>query len=222
MTNLILSASFFLGIHLLISGTKIRDTITTRIGEQAYLGLFSLASLGGLVWMCLGYASSPTIELWAFKPAMWTFAAVVTMPVAFFLAVVGLTTPNPTAVGAERLVDGDDPVRGILRITRHPFLWGAGIWAATHLVANGDLASLIFFGAFLVLTASGTRAIDRKRARTLGPKWQTFSQSTSNLPFAAITSGRNMFVPTELLSWRLAAAVLAYALVYLYHASLFG
>jgi uncharacterized membrane protein len=34
------------------------------------------------------------------------------------------------------------------RLTRHPMLWGVTVWAAVHLVANGDLASLILFGSF--------------------------------------------------------------------------
>jgi uncharacterized membrane protein len=222
MTSLIMGTSFFVGIHLFISGTKLRDTITDRIGEKPYLGLFSLASAGSIFWMCSGYASSPTVELWGFVPGTWTFAAVVTMPIAFFFAVVGITTPSPTAVGAEGLLDGDDPVRGILRITRHPFLWGVAIWAATHIVANGDVASVIFFGGFLALTLFGTRAIDGKRARKLGDKWQDFALATSNLPFAAIVTGRNRLVVSELLSWRLAAAAAAYTAIYIYHGSLFG
>jgi uncharacterized membrane protein len=34
------------------------------------------------------------------------------------------------------------------RFTRHPMLWGVTIWAAVHLLSNGDLASLILFGSF--------------------------------------------------------------------------
>lgn len=221
MTNLILGAAFFLGIHLLVSGTSLRDKITAKIGEQPYLGLFSLGSLAGIVWMSRGYAQAPTIELWGFVPGMWTIAGVFTMPLAFVFVIVGLTTPSPTAVGAEKLLEAEDPVKGILRITRHPFLWGAAIWAATHIVANGDLASLIFFGSFLVLTMLGTRAIDAKRARKLGPKWDEFARMTSNVPFGAIVAGQNRLVVGELLTWRLAVALAAFAVVLHFHSMIF-
>jgi uncharacterized membrane protein len=41
----------------------------------------------------------------------------------------------------------DAPARGIQRVTRHPFLWGVAVWAFVHLIANGDVASLMLFGS---------------------------------------------------------------------------
>ena len=78
------------------------------------------------------------------------------------------SAPPAKVTGGERLLEGDDPATGILRITRHPFLWGGLIWAVTHFIANGDLASLVLFGGFVVLTIAGPISIDRKRARKLG------------------------------------------------------
>ena len=52
-----------------------------------------------------------------------------------------------------------------MRVTRHPFLIGVGLWAVLHLVANGDVASFIFFGAFAVTALAGTVSIDAKRRR---------------------------------------------------------
>ena len=78
----------------------------------------------------------------------------------------------------------------MLRITRHPFLWGVALWAAGHLMVNGDLASLILFGSLLVLAVFGTGSIDAKRRRALGEKWDAFAAKTSAVPFAAIAAGR--------------------------------
>jgi protein-S-isoprenylcysteine O-methyltransferase Ste14 len=47
---------------------------------------------------------------------------------------------------------------GIVRVTRHPFLIGVGLWAVVHLVANGDVASFIFFGAFAVTALADPRS----------------------------------------------------------------
>ena len=48
---------------------------------------------------------------------------------AFELVAIGLTTPSPTATGGESLLRSADPAKGILRVTRHPFLWGVALWS---------------------------------------------------------------------------------------------
>ena len=55
MTMLIAAAAAFLAIHLLISGTRARDGLTSVLGENAYMGLFALASIGVIIWMVLTY-----------------------------------------------------------------------------------------------------------------------------------------------------------------------
>ncbi|NIR31241.1 MAG: NnrU family protein [Gammaproteobacteria bacterium] len=224
MLNLLAAAAFFVGIHLLVSGTRLRDAVTARIGERVYLALFSLASLAGIVWLALAYGaarSSGYTPLWGQLHALMPVAVVV-MLVAFVLMVFGLLTPNPGAVMQEHTLDAEQPARGILRVTRHPFLWGAFLWAATHLVINGDAAALILFGAFVLLTVLGTRSIDAKRKRALGYRWNRFAAVTSNVPFVAILSGRNRLKLAELASWKALIAVLAFFAVWHGHAWLFG
>ena len=58
MSNLLAAAAFFLAIHLLVSGTRVRDALTGRIGQGPYMGLFSLASIAGLAWFGFAFASS--------------------------------------------------------------------------------------------------------------------------------------------------------------------
>ncbi len=61
-------------------------------------------------------------------PPIWTLhIAPLVMLVATFFAVVGITTPNPTAVGADALAEKPDTVKGLLRITRPPVLVGAAV-----------------------------------------------------------------------------------------------
>jgi uncharacterized membrane protein len=124
------------------------------------------------------------------------------MPVAMILLLGGFLVRNPTTVGMEGLLrDGnaDGLTRGVTRITRHPFQWAVALWAASHLLANGDRVSVLFFSTFLILGLAGSVLIDRKKAASLGANWQGYAGVTSNLPFAAILSGRNRFVPGELI-----------------------
>ena len=223
MANLIAAVAFFVLIHLLVSGTRLRDVLTARIGQNAYMGLFSLASLGGLIWVGLAYASARTTSasLWDLSTGL-RHGQVALQLLAMLLIVVGLLTPNPTSVRQEGALDRPDVVKGMLRITRHPFLWGVAIWAAGHLMVNGDLGSLVLFGSLLVLALLGGRSIDAKRRRVLGPAYDGFAAQTSNIPFGAIVSGRQSLKLGEIGVWRIGAALLVWTALAFAHPYLFG
>jgi uncharacterized membrane protein len=222
MFSLLAAAAFFLAIHLLVSGTRVRDALTGRIGEGPYMGLFSFSSLAGLVWLGLAFAGARG------QPAYWDLTPLTRQIqlglqlLAMLLIVPGLTTPNPTSVRQEGALDRADVVKGMLRITRHPFLWGVAIWAAGHLLVNGDPASLVLFGTLLVLALFGTASIDAKRRRALGAKWDAFAAQTSNVPFGAIAAGRQKLSLGEIGWWRLLLAVAIWALLTWAHPYLFG
>jgi uncharacterized membrane protein len=142
--------------------------------------------------------------------------------IAFWLGVQGLFMANPTSVQQERAATKDGVVTGVLRITRHPFLWGVVIWAAFHLAANGDQASVIFFGTFFVLALLGTFSIDAKRKRKMGKAWDGFAAKTSNIPFGAVLTGRTKLKLSESFGWRFWVTLVIFAAVLLAHAHLFG
>lgn len=225
MGMLIAAAAVFLGIHLLVAGTRARDAVTGTIGENAYMGLFSLASLGGIVWLVVAYngaqAGGENELVYDLGVGVRHLAPLVVL-LAFLLAVPGLLLPNPTSVRQVGAAARADAVKGVLAITRHPFLWGVALWAAMHLLANGDAASVLFFGTFLVLALLGTFSIDAKRRRKLGAAWDGFAARTSNLPFAALASGRAKLKWREILDWRLAVAVVLYLALLFGHQSLMG
>ena len=220
MASLSLAALFFIGIHLGVSGTALRDRVVSLIGFRGYIVVFSVASVAGLIWMVLAYNAAAYMPTWG-QLQWWKPFAVALMLPAFLLVVIGLTTPNPTAVAQEGLVDR--PPQGVVRVTRHPFLVGVAIWAGVHLVGNGDVASLLFFAAFATVAVAGTVSIDAKRRRVLGGSaWDAFASRTSVVPFAAILAGRNSFVARELGWWRPVAGLAAYALMLGGHAHIVG
>lgn len=219
MTKLLIVTAVFLVTHY-VSSTPLRAKIVNALGVNGYLVLYSavaFATLGGMVW---AYYRAPFVGLWH-VPGL-RYAPLIVMPFALVLIACGLLTRNPTLVGGERLLRADEPARGILRVTRHPLMWGIVVWAAGHLLARGDAASVVFFGSFLVLALTGTVLIDARKRATLGEDWQRFAAATSNLPLAAIAAGRNRFSAGEIGWSRLLAGLALYALVLWLHPLLFG
>ena len=183
MTMLVLATAVFLATHF-ITSTPLRPALVSAMGEWPYRGAYSTIALITLVWMAWAYAGAPREQLWTGSREI----PYVLMPLAFVLIACGYWR-NPTMVGADKLLKSEDPARGIIRITRHPIMWGLMLWAAAHIVARGDLKSLVFFGGFLLLALVGTLSMDaRKRAN---PDWGRFAAVTSHVPFVAIAQGRN-------------------------------
>lgn len=223
MANLIAAVVFFLGIHFGISGTSLRGRLVNLIGEKAFRGVFALTSIAGLIWLIRAYATAPYIRTWGRLLVLDTLAQPL-MLVAVVFVVVGISTPSPTIAGMESQLTRGVQVRGITRITRHPFLWGVALWAFVHLVINGDVAAALVFGSLLLLAVVGTSSIDAKRRHAFGQRWENFSGETSNIPFAAILQRRNHFWPAlrEIGFVRPLIAVTVFVALFQLHGRLFG
>ena len=217
---LLISAVLFVGSHLALSSTPLRPWLVRRLGENGYAGLYSLLALGLLVWLAVAYGQAPREPLWAGEALRWL--PLVAMPFALILLVAGVSGPNPSAKGQEGVLRGAPTGRGILRVTRHPVLLATGLWALAHLLARGDAALLVFFGAFVVLVVVGIALQERRKRATLGADWTAFAAATSVMPFAAILAGRNRLQPGEIGWLRLVAALALYAALIAFHPWLFG
>lgn len=214
---LVIATLVFLGIHILPS-TPLRAFAVRRVGEGPYLGLFSLASLAGLLWMGFAYKQATFYALW---PGLHLLPVFV-MPFAFVLLACGVLARNPTAAGQAGALRHPEAARGILRITRHPVMWAILVWSGSHLLAIGSLQAVIFFGGLFLLAMAGTTLQDARKAAQLGDDWRRFAGRTSNIPFVAIAQGRNVLSWREI-GWRNPAIGLALFGVLLYtHAWLFG
>lgn len=213
---LVVATAAFLLTHF-VPSTRLRPQLVATLGEARYRGLYVLVAFATLGWMIWAYAHAPAQEL------LWTplrHLPLALMPVALILVVGGLVRSNPTAVGAERLLKSDEPARAMIRITRHPFMWGAMLWAAVHILANADAKSTVFFGGFLVLAGLGTVLIDRRKSAL--PDWPRFAALTSNVPFLAIAQGRNRVVWREIGWLRPLVGVAVFVVLLLLHPWLFG
>lgn len=186
----------FVGSHFVLSLADVRGPLVKRLGENGFLGSYSLVSAVLLVLLVMSYGEvSRAIYWWYPDPGHYTITMII-MWFAVVLLVGAFMAPNPSSVGAgEKAKDGP---RGMLRITRHPLMWGIGLWGLAHILSNGDVVSVVFFSWFVVLSLGGAAVLDGKKKAQLGEDWVGFCAQTSLLPFAAIVTGRARLVVGEL------------------------
>jgi uncharacterized membrane protein len=218
MGLLLLAAAVWVGVHVGIAGTGLRGAIVARIGEGGFRAAFSILSVAAIILLVIAWRDAPTTPLW-FAPGWLRWILALAMLPAFVFFVAALRR-NPTAMGGEAQLGAR--ATGIQRITRHPMLWSFALWAAVHMLGNGDTAALVFFGAFLVTALAGMPSIDAKLAKRAPEAWAKLAATTSILPFGAIAAGRNRLVLAEIGWVPPVVGLLAWAAMLHLHARFFG
>ena len=135
MLTFLLGLVLFFLVHLVPTQTDLRRGLVDRFGSGGYKAVISVVSLIGLVLIVVGFGDLQTMpgknpELWV--PPVWT------RHIAFLLMLPAMIL----------FVAAEVPSR-IRSAVKHPMLAGIKVWAAAHLLANGDLASVLLFGSFL-------------------------------------------------------------------------
>jgi NnrU protein len=92
--SLVLAALFFTGIHLGIAGTVIRDRAIERLGRNAYMAAFTVASVIGLGWLVTAYNRPPYLATWGMLE-WWKPIAIILMLPAALLVVIGFDDAKP-------------------------------------------------------------------------------------------------------------------------------
>lgn len=187
--HLILAVATFLASHFILSSIPVRTAVISRVGDKPFQGVYALVSLAAFVWMVMAYKTAPVHDVWQPIPQMATMVMPL-MLIACVFFVAAYTTKSPTNVGAESYIADMKPAQGIQSITRHPFLWAVVLWAISHLLVNGDMATIILMLGMITLSFGGMRHIDYRRAKLLGSAWGPVALTTSVTPFKAVLQGR--------------------------------
>lgn len=130
MTLLVAGLAIFFAAHSFTMFRGARAQLVERLGALPYRGLFSLVSLAGFVLVVMGYGDAPRIPVWAPPPFMRHLTMLFMLPV--FVLLVSAYLPGH-----------------IKARVKNPMLMALKTWALAHLLVNGDLASMLLFGAFL-------------------------------------------------------------------------
>jgi uncharacterized membrane protein len=220
LSALVVAALAFVVSHIGLSAPGLRRPLIDRFGAAGFRAGYALLALALLAWMSLAYGRAPVVDWW--QPPVWArHLSLTLMPLATILVVAGLTTPNPSLAGAAPGMAAAGP-QGVLKITRHPLMWGLALWGMAHLLATGDAAGSVFFGALTLLALVGSLTQDRRKAADLGDAWAAYAAATSWLPFRAMLAGRTRLTIGELGWWRLAGGLALYLLLLWLHPWLFG
>ena len=130
---MILGLVLFLGTHVISTQRDLRTALIGASSEGVYKIVYALLSLLGIALIAWGfghYRTTGWIDVW-YPPKAFKHIAVALMLPAAILVVASY-------------------IRGRIYTTlKHPMLTGVKLWAAAHLLANGDLGSIILFGSFL-------------------------------------------------------------------------
>ena len=128
MNLLILGITIFFSIHL-VPIFPLKKFLINRLAENKYKGLFSLIALIGILIIIYGFSRADYYPIWDPLPYSKELALTL-MPISIILLVAANIQTN------------------IKRLTKHPMLIGILIWSFVHLIANGDLRSIILFASF--------------------------------------------------------------------------
>jgi uncharacterized membrane protein len=134
-----------IGILLWVFGhtyKRLLPGLRARIGEEPGKGVAALASIGGIILMVIGYRMAPVVPVYAPLPGMGHLVNLTMLVSIYFLGAGGMNTWITTKV-------------------RHNMLTGALIWALSHLLVNGDLASIVLFGGLALWAALAMMLISR-------------------------------------------------------------
>lgn len=146
MLILVLGLVLFLGTHAFTMLRGPRARLIARVGEGPYKIGYTLLAILGLVVVGIGfgrYRAEGYVDVWS--PPVWTRHLALLLVLLAFVALAAAYLPGR--------------IKGVLK---HPMLAGVKIWATAHLLANGDLGSILLFGSFLAWAVAARISVKRR------------------------------------------------------------
>jgi uncharacterized membrane protein len=179
---LVAASLAFVGTHFTLSH-PFRAGLVKRLGEQGFMGLYSLVALATFVWMVLAFRALPMAQapLWnGTGDLAWALASVLMLVASVLFT--GSFQGNPALPGPHGQELASKAPHGVFKVTRHPMMWSFALWSAAHVLVSPTPRVLVLTGAVAFLALVGSRLQDRKKILTMGPAWEGWERQTSFLP----------------------------------------
>ncbi|SMY06373.1 NnrU family protein [Flavimaricola marinus] len=208
------------GLFFVTHSVPVRPSIKSRIvavlGPIGFAVSYSALSVGMLTILIWSAGQAPVVQLWA-QMAWHRHLVHLGMLAVCLILAFAIARPNPFSFGGARNHAFDPTRPGIVRLRRHPILIALGLWAALHILPNGDLAHAVLFAVLGGFAVAGRALVDRRRRREIGPDaWDRLNTEVANGPY--------IHAPASVggAALRLGAAVLAFVFLIWLHPIFIG
>lgn len=174
MVMLLSGLVIFFGVHAVPMSPVLRERLSLTLGQVGYQALFGLLSLAGLLLIVWGYEAAQPYNQIIWSPPVWTQHLATLLMLPAFVAISATYIPS-----------------NIRTVLKHPMLVAIKLWAFAHLIANGDLISMILFGSFLAYGVVDRISVKRRGA--LGPLGEAKGGIAGDLTAAVVGIGAYLF-----------------------------
>lgn len=169
----------FVGTHFAMSH-PLRGPMVRVLGAGGFQIAYVLVSFATLGWVYLAFLDADAADLPGSGAIGWIAATLITWPAMILLA--GSFLGNPALPTPQAEVQARAAPRGVFLVTRHPMMWGIGLWALSHMVLFWSTRTMITALAMGILALVGARLQDRKKETLMGDAWNAWESRTSYWP----------------------------------------
>ena len=169
----------FVGTHFAMSH-PLRAPLVKALGAGGFQLAYTVVSFATLAWVYFAFKAAPPADLPGSGEIGWIIATVLTLPAMILLAgslIGNPALPTPQAEAQARAAPG-----GVFLVTRHPMMWGIGLWALSHIVLWWSTRTLVLALAMGFLALVGAHMQDRKKEMLMGAAWAEWETKTSYWP----------------------------------------
>jgi uncharacterized membrane protein len=173
----------FTATHLGLASVRVEPRLRAKLGDAAFLGLYSLVALAIFIPLVRVYFANRHAGAWVWSIEVGTplrAALYAAMTLGVVMTIGAILRPSPAALAP----GASSEVAGLYRITRHPMVMGLVLLFALHLVPNASGADVAFFGGFVVFSLLGAWHQDARKLHAPPPGFREFHERTAFLPFA--------------------------------------
>lgn len=133
MTMLMAGMVLFFGTHLVPNIAGVRAGLVNGLGEKSYMLGYTILSLVGITLMFIGRSRADFELLWV-APEWLHVATMILMFVSLYCFLAMFMSTN------------------VKRWVHHPMLTFMLLFGVGHLLSNGDVAALVFFGSLAIFS----------------------------------------------------------------------
>jgi uncharacterized membrane protein len=169
----------FVGTHFAMSH-PLRAPLVKALGAGGFQIAYTLVSFATLAWVYFAFIAAPPADLPGSGNIGWIAATIITLPAMILLAgsfIGNPALPTPMAEAQARA----EP-KGVFRVTRHPMMWGIGLWAISHMALFWSIRTMVTALAMGVLALVGAKLQDAKKEALMGEAWGQWESRTSYWP----------------------------------------